>query len=190
MRAYAVSSMGQSEQWLRSAAENRSQPEEGGAPTLAGLAAHLDDVRGALHGAAEAHMSAASTAHQAADGEGEHADQLRAGSLPALREAAAAQLGSLRESLLAVSDAEHDSSDTLSAAVTAHVDRALESLLAAAAVEQVLMPIDSDRLNKPKVDVHRDESSRTKSAWYAQQATSRCLLGHASATCREFIKVP
>ena len=142
LRAYAASSLAQSEQWLRSVAENRSQPEDGGVLTLAGLAAHLDDVRGALHGAAESHMSAASAADQAADadGEHEHPSPTRAGTVPALHKAAAAQLASLREALQVASDAEHRSSDALGAAVTEHVDRALELLRAAAGVEQVQSP--------------------------------------------------
>jgi hypothetical protein len=148
LRADATSSLAQSEQWLRSVAENRPQPEEGGAIDLAGLAAHLDDVRGALHGAAESHMSAASAADQAASADGEHEHPLptRAGTVPVLREAAAAQLAGLREALQAASDAEHDSSDALGGAVTAHVDSALESLREAAGTEQVQTPT-SDRHN-------------------------------------------
>ena len=125
LRAYAASSLTQSEQWLRAVAQHGPQPEDGSAPDVAGLAAHLNDVRGALHGAAEAQMAAAA----AADEESAAAKpEQQMGSLVQTRSAAGAELNALRESLRAEADAEHDGSEALGDAVTAHIQRVLESL--------------------------------------------------------------
>jgi len=131
LRSYAASSLAQSEQWLRAVAEQGAQPEEGSAPGIAGLAAHLNDVRGALHGAAESQMGAAAAADEeatAARQEEGGVSPPRSGSLTEAREAAGTELTALRESLQAEADAEHDGSDVLGEAVTAHIQRVLESL--------------------------------------------------------------
>jgi len=132
LRSYAASSLAQSEQWLRGVAEQGAQPdEEGSVPGIASLAAHLNDVSGALHGAAELQMGAAAAADEEATAAGQEdsgASPPRTGSLVEAREAASTELNALRESLQAEADAEHDGSDALGEAVTAHIQRVLESL--------------------------------------------------------------
>ena len=128
-RGYAASSLAQSEQWLCATAEHDAQPEE--TPHgIAGLAAHLNDVRGALHGAAESQMTAAAAADEEGISrqEGWGGSPPQPGSLVEMREAANAALSALRQSVQAEADAEHDGSDALGAAVTTHIYRALESL--------------------------------------------------------------